>query len=198
MPNQINMPVDIQEKFQEALAKLYRNDYSLIERNCSERSIVFRLGLYLANSLTDYRLDVDCEYNRNIEECKALPGRNYNYPDLIVHKREENTSNLLIVEVKTPNDRQPEHFQNDREKIMGFVCHDDYLYKSEVHVYIEENTCSLVWYAKGQIPRHQHYKVEGNTHTLSPIIQNDLREEDKNIFDRWFIGNFDNIVCELH
>lgn len=56
MPNQINMQVDVQVKFREALDKLYRDDYSLIERNCSERSIVFRLGLYLAESLEYFML----------------------------------------------------------------------------------------------------------------------------------------------
>ncbi len=188
---------DVKEEFKKALTKLYSNDYTLIKRNCSERSIVFRLGLYLANSLIDYGLDVDCEYNRNIEDLKALPERDLNYPDLIVHKREECTNNLLIVEVKTDNNMKREHFQNDIDKLKGFTNDARYLYKFGVHVYISADSCSLAWYQKEQIPEHYHYKVDRNTHALSLVPKNDLQNQDKNAFDNWYMDDFDNIGREL-
>lgn len=56
---------EIRGKLKVALDKLYQNDYSLIRRLCSERSIVFKLGIYLAQEFEGTRFDVDCEYNKN-------------------------------------------------------------------------------------------------------------------------------------
>ena len=180
MPNQINMQVDVQVKFREALDKLYRDDYSLIERNCSERSIVFRLGLYLAESLEHEGFNVDCEYNKNGYRPKALLGKRFNYPDIIVHKRASNSSNLLVVEVKTPNDTNPDHFQKDREKLIGFTWEIPYRYKQGVHVYIAATTCSLVWYVNGEIREHRRYAAESDAHELSETERSD------NTFDKWY------------
>ena len=93
--------IDIKAGLMKALVKLYHDDHSLIRRKCCERSIVFRLGHYLVNSIEEYNLDVDCEYNKRGDDPKSLTKSKYNYPDLIVHKRETNESNLLVVEVKT-------------------------------------------------------------------------------------------------
>lgn len=45
---------------------------------------------------------LDCEYNRNGIQAKALPSfPNGVYPDIIIHNRGNNDNNLLILEVKT-------------------------------------------------------------------------------------------------
>lgn len=182
MPDQ----VDIKVKIEEALKKLYQNDYSLIKRKCSERSIVFRLGLYLANSLADYGFDVDCEYNKNGNRPKTLWGRRFNYPDIIVHKRESNENNLLIVEVKTPNDTQSVHFQNDADKLIAFTREDPYLYRLGVHVYISAISCCLVWYMEGEVNGYLKYQVDRNTHALLPVDPNNLQNQ--TAFEQWYIN----------
>lgn len=176
--------VYVNAKFIEALAKLYREDYSLIERKCSERSIVFRLGLYLANSLITSGLTVDCEYNRNGEEPKSLIGKRFTYPDIIVHSRGDNENNRLVVEVKTPNDTDTEHFRKDREKLIGFTQELSYVYEQGVHVYIAATTCSLVWYVNGEIREHRRYAVNSDTHELSE------NQHSGNVFDKWYNENF--------
>lgn len=192
MPDQ----VDIKAKFEEALKRLYRNDYSLIKRACSERSIVFRLGLYLANSLAAYGFDVDCEYNKNGDKPKALQERRVNYPDIIVHKRESNESNLLIVEVKTPNDTQSAHFQNDTAKLKGFTKEVPYSYKWGVHVYISATSCSLAWYTRGEIQKYLKYKVDRNTRALLPVDPDNPRNQ--TAFDRWYIDNWGNYIGVIY
>lgn len=187
MPNQ----VDIKVKFEEALKKLYQNDYSLITRKCSERSIVFRLGLYLAKSLEPRELNVDCEYNKNGDKPKALRGRRFNYPDIIVHKRESNENNLLIVEVKTPNDTQSVHFQNDADKLISFTQEGPYLYRLGVHVYISATSCCLVWYMDGEVNEYLKYQVDRNTHALLPGDPNNLQNQ--TVFERWYIDKWGNI-----
>ncbi len=188
--------IDTQEKFQEALAKLYRDEYSLIRRRCSERSIVFRLGLYLANSLTKYGLDIDCEYNKNGDKPKALKKKRLNYPDILVHKRESNESNLLIAEVKTPNDTQSGHFQNDTTKLIGFTQEAPYLYKWGVHAYISATYCSLVWYTTGEIHEYVKYKVDRNTHALLCVDQNNPRNQ--TAFDQWYVNNYGDIFKAIY
>ena len=176
MPNHVNVRV----KFTRALAKLYLEDYSLIKRKCSERSIVFRLGLYLANDLAESGLTVDCEYNRNGEKPKSLMNKHFTYPDIIVHSRGENENNCLVVEVKTPNDTNLDHFRKDREKLIGFTLETSYRYEQGVHAYIAATTCSLVWYVNGEIREHTRYAVNSDTHELSETERSD------NTFDVWY------------
>lgn len=100
-----------------ALDQLYENDEYLVDNrpylkekngnhHVGERSIVFRLAHYMQNimdsnpAFANYVLD--CEYNRNGVHAKKLPSfRNGVYPDVIIHNRGNNDSNLLIMEVKT-------------------------------------------------------------------------------------------------
>lgn len=119
-----------------ALDEVYRRDSYLINNRClawpsnyqhaSERSIVFRFGLYLHNQaladglLADY--DIDCEYNRNRDDIKRR-GRGQESPaatpDLIVHRRGSNDHNILLLECKTHWSAGPR--SNDVEKIRAFT-----------------------------------------------------------------------------
>ena len=119
-----------------ALEKLYQNDMHLIcncpvtkckstdnKHHVGERSIVFRFAYYLQELLNkEKRLssyNLDCEYNRNGVKAKRLPGfPNGTYPDVILHRRGSNTSNLLVIEFKTYwNDNQ----DDDIRKIKSFT-----------------------------------------------------------------------------
>ena len=73
-----------------ALNNLYASDAEILENNANERSMSFRLGIYLSNEITkkefadfinnsnserqelEYKLSVDSEYNRSSEETKKL------------------------------------------------------------------------------------------------------------------------------
>lgn len=113
------------EAILEAFSKLYiydeylisnepedNNDTIGLNHHVGERAIVFRFAYYLQKILdekclySDYYLD--CEYNRNGINPKFIEKLNKNvYPNLIIHKRGENSSekeprnNLLIMEFKT-------------------------------------------------------------------------------------------------
>lgn len=170
MPNQASVPEDMRQlficAFYRALYKMYRNDSSLIENKCCERSIVFRLGLYLAEYLRGRGLDVDCEYNKEGENPKSLPQQKHNFPDLIVHKRACSESNLLIVEVKTFNNSKTKGLEQDRGKLIGFTQDERYRYKWGVHVYIAPTTCYLVWYQQGVEKHYFTLSTTGNNRTL--------------------------------
>ena len=169
MPNQASVPEDMRQlficAFYRALYKMYRNDSSLIENKCCERSIVFRLGLYLAEYLRGRGLDVDCEYNKEGENPKSLPQQKHNFPDLIVHKRACSESNLLIVEVKTFNNSKTKGLEQDRGKLIGFTQDERYRYKWGVHVYIAPTICYLVWYQQGEVRHYFKLPMAGNNCT---------------------------------
>lgn len=153
---------DIMKELIFALRQLYQKDYSLIDRQCNERSIVFRLGIYLNDIFEKNGFDVDCEYNRNGNNPKKLESRSrkHNYPDLIVHKRESNQENLLIVEVKTQNDKIQDHINNDIDKLKGFTSEEDYRYTLGAHVFILNKKCKINWYSNGMYVNSNILKFE--------------------------------------
>jgi hypothetical protein len=163
--------LEIRRKVLKSIDYLYKNDISLIKRGCSERSIVFRLGIYLNEEFKKYGLDVDCEYNRNIDQMKELPGRKRNFPDLIIHKRECNYRNILVIEVKTPNDIQKEDIKNDYEKITGFIDSEVYRYRMGAHIYISNTEYIIIWYTKSDFTK-EIYKLENVQSGDSAFLKN--------------------------
>ena len=136
-----------------AMNDLYRYDKHLIcnephERRCpdetgkhyvGERAIVFRFAHYLQNELVKNHkysnFHLDCEYNRNGCETKNLPAfPNGTFPDLIIHHRDSNEDNILVMEFKTYWNADTER---DRLKVKGFVNKNGkYNYKYGVVVVI--------------------------------------------------------------
>jgi len=88
-----------------SLSNLYQNDLEIINRGGMEQAVSFRFGIYLLGEcqqidwLRDF--DFDMEYNKNGNSPKKTPRRpRGTRPDLIIHTRNCNLSNILIVEIK--------------------------------------------------------------------------------------------------
>jgi len=96
-------------------------DKDLLLIDVNERSITHRLGIYLQEQFPEW--DVDCEYNRLIDNkkqmvltkrLKAKIGETTPedtqaktvYPDLIIHHR-ISTENLVVIEVKKSTNPEP-------------------------------------------------------------------------------------------
>lgn len=181
-------------KFEEAIAALYHKDFAIIEKQCSERSIVFRLGLYVAQNFEKCGYHVDCEYNRRGAEPKSLKGKRFNFPDVIVHQRGNSENNLLVVEVKTRNDTRLAHFQNDINKLISFTEEGPYSYTGGIHVYISATICCLAWYQEGKVIEYQKYRIAKDTHALLLVDTNST--QNKCIFDRWYCNS--NGESDIH
>lgn len=121
----------LENAINKALNELYKNDLYLICNrsnsanrvgHSSERSIVFRFGIYFQKYLYETKFaeyNLDNEYNRNLDELKVLPDfQNGTYPDLILHKRGSNNCNILILEFKTWWNKNTDC---DKRKIKQFV-----------------------------------------------------------------------------
>lgn len=108
---------EIIEKIDIAISNLIESDHKILSRRLSERIISGRLAHYLMPLFDGY--DVDPEYNGDMDkpnDRKALdiaknrlieigyePNEKNNYklsPDIIIHKRETNKNNLVVIEVK--------------------------------------------------------------------------------------------------
>lgn len=127
---------EIKNALRQALKKLYLNDSYLIHKDVHERSLTFRLGVYLQELFPSW--NVDCEYNRNIEtikgnkilfsRCPYFPMATCSkcndrklctvFPDIIIHRR-GTSQNLLVIEAKKDADTIEE--QTDTEKVKEYL-----------------------------------------------------------------------------
>jgi hypothetical protein len=117
---------ELKKNITTTLQKVYKDDISLINRKVNERTIAYRFGFYLIEEAfkkfapQDIKISIDLEYNRNGRNAKSL--KNFNpaygkYPDLIIHERETNDNNILIIEFKKPNVSMDDDFK----KLIGFT-----------------------------------------------------------------------------
>jgi hypothetical protein len=162
--NQIDTD-DLKRILVECVEILYKKDFHLIQHNLSERSISHRLALYLTEKFVKLNLDVDCEYNGDIENAKdnyrkriemltsdlKKIGHKVNnseelqslavYPDIIIHKRGENKQNSLIIEIKKEFKGRTIDEKFDRKKLSNYTSdyHGNHL-KYLLGVYIEFDT----------------------------------------------------------
>lgn len=85
-----------------AVSDFYKNDFELINLDCSERCMMFRIGLYLNKYIeSDIRFDgfsVDCEYNRKMDKIKSIENKHI-IPDILIHERNSDC-NLVVLELK--------------------------------------------------------------------------------------------------
>jgi len=122
----------VKERLKAAVNKLYKDDHHLFVVNANERSITFRLGLYLQESFPEST--VDCEYNRKekISKSITLDGSDRRvFPDIIIHKRGNNEQNLLAIEAKSSkgnSKRVQEKRQRDQKKLLRYKQELEYAY----------------------------------------------------------------------
>jgi hypothetical protein len=109
--------IKILTKLDLAIQSLFSNDINLLQRELNERSIANKLTEYLQPLFNGF--NVDNEYNgdifkpndrksldiaaNKIREIGHTPNVNNNYrfiPDIIIHVRERNDRNLVVIEIK--------------------------------------------------------------------------------------------------
>jgi len=141
---------EIYFKLNNALSELFKKDKILIKNNINERTISHRLAIYLQKEFQDY--DVDCEYNRRGSEIKIIEipkGKDGNeikiswddleqktvFPDIIVHKRNNDRNNLVVIELKKSTNFVNKSY--DEKKLKSFTRKDSYNYKYGFFIFID-------------------------------------------------------------
>lgn len=154
----------VKQKVNGALDKLKENDNILLEINVNERTISHKLAEYLQIKFSD--LSVDCEYNRHNDLIKKLnmPTDHISwddvesktvFPDIVVHKRNTDDENLLVIEIKKSSSRIGHQF--DIHKLKAFTS-EPYNYKFGLFLEISVdggNNC-LKWFKDGEL----HFEVQ--------------------------------------
>jgi hypothetical protein len=97
-----------------AIQELLSSDRELLIRDVNERTITSSLAEHLRPRFPQW--SVDCEYNRDGDAIKRAGARSV-LPDIIVHRRGA-ADNLLVIEVKKSNSREPDDL--DLEKLRAF------------------------------------------------------------------------------
>ncbi len=144
-----------------ALNCLIKNDSFLIENNLHEACITHKLAEYLQNLIPEF--NVDCEYNRNIDDKKIVYTlektlekeyfvKNFEKeilkkiieqykkeeklvrPDIIVHLRGKN-KNKIVIEAKKYNNASPENEAGDLAKLFIFTDENE-TFKYDIGYYI--------------------------------------------------------------
>lgn len=99
-----------------AIDQLVKYDSALFELNVAERALSHRLAHFMTLSpIIELPLTVDCEYNRHFEDPKRLnlPPRMTRdreirattvFPDILVHERNTDERNLVVLELKKPGE----------------------------------------------------------------------------------------------
>ena len=149
----------VERKVDAALRRLRIQDSFLIEACTNERTISHKLAEYLQEEFPDWK--VDCEYNRHGMDKKELevPRDNISwddleaktvFPDIIVHRRNTDDYNLLVIEVKKSSNAESRQFDNN--KLMAFTKKPyHYNFGLFLEISIIGDVDALKWYSNGGV-----------------------------------------------
>lgn len=122
-----------------ALDSLFTHDKHLLSADANERSLSHMLAIHLLSHFPNYQ--VDCEYNRDGFDAKKLmlaerPAKDDEveavtiFPDIIVHKRGENSQNILVIEMKKASSTVNNDY--DIRKLKAFKSELRYLFAAHI------------------------------------------------------------------
>lgn len=124
--------VKLLELINKTLDVLYDKEAYIFQNDTSEKNMVFHFSRYFIDMLKDINyndLSVDCEYNKNALSEHKYKEIIYNYdkkshkiyPDLILHKRGSNDSNILAIEFKKHTNHSRKAIEKDSLKLKALT-----------------------------------------------------------------------------
>ncbi len=91
---------DLKNKVKKSVKLFIDNDKELLELKVYEPAVSHRIAVYLEKIFDDNDLNFDCEYDKHFNFPKAMPAGKEIRPDILVHGRNKNSHNTLVIEVK--------------------------------------------------------------------------------------------------
>lgn len=167
----------MQEKIIQAVMLFMQNDVDLLEGSVHEQAISHRIGVYLEGVFESESLDIDCEYNKHLNEpkkidlydldpvlckecgcdsCRFVVKGNLNEvlergfrPDILLHLRGTDERNLIAIEVKKDKECP---FDEAKLRALTMLRSNDgeYGYKLGVFIWFAGNKPQYKWFASGQ------------------------------------------------
>lgn len=150
---------ELNEILIQSLNQLLATDGILLELDLNERTITHHLANYVRQYIPA-NLDVDVEYNRHHDDVKRLDlpvrhtdstdtGATTVFPDIIVHRRNSDESNVLVVEVK----KFGKSLADDKRKLLAFLYQLNYKHAAHVVLGLKDDELSyeILWVEKPQV-----------------------------------------------
>jgi hypothetical protein len=121
-----------------AIAELIASEPELLSLGVTERALAHQLAVRIAAGVPP-PLRVDCEYNRHFDDPKRLdlpPRKALDreirattvFPDIIIHERNTDDNNVLVLELKKPG----EPLEYDELKLRAFRRELGYIHTAHV------------------------------------------------------------------
>ena len=131
------------EKIKRAISKFIKNDRDVLYKNrVNEMAISHRIAVYLEEEFSRY--NIDCEYSKNIKNLKSDDLDKTIRPDIIIHKRDSNIDNFIIIEVK----RGSKNTNLARKDIKKLKRIKNLSYKFMLFIGVLNKSVDLVWLEK--------------------------------------------------
>ena len=109
---------------------LLARDRFLLEGGVNEQTMTARLAAYLQEHFPAH--DVDPEYNRHgikVKRASLFDGVRKVKPDVVIHRRNDDDHNLLVIEVKVLGRGTLEDREHAHDKLSALVHGDEYRYR---------------------------------------------------------------------
>ncbi len=145
---------EVKEKVEICLKELIEKDHFLLETSVHERTITARLAMYLQKQ---FKLKVDSEYDKHgeqikkmlmgIKECSKRKKNDYVIPDIIIHTRNTDADNILVIEMK-----KKKKDNCDIKKLERFTEQSG-IFKYKLGLFIKFNSINqplLIWFENGK------------------------------------------------
>ena len=112
------------------------------------------------STLTKFQwADLDCEYNRNMNDPKMMRSDRKIIPDLVIHRRRSNRNNLLVIEFKKKNAETYDK-ENDRNKLMYLTDQkEDFKYNFGLFVELGSHEVYMEVYQEGNLQTKLNYSI---------------------------------------
>lgn len=140
---------------EKAINECYEKDKYLIDLGMEQASVA-RIFYYMQSLIENKnefahlrKYHVDCEYYKHDKYKKTTPRhKNGVRPDVILHKREVDNDNLLIIEFKSNSNND---CRNDYEKLEDFTIRSgEYHYELGVFVKLNKREAKYVYFQEGK------------------------------------------------
>ena len=127
----------IKRRINHCIDLIYENDVDLFKRANFEITISAKLAQYLFIEFKEF--DVDCEYDKHINDKKKVKNLDSNVrPDIVIHKRGTDNGNLVYIEIKKEQNKTNRNI--DFKKIIEMTKQaGEYKYKLGVFIDFYKN-----------------------------------------------------------
>lgn len=137
---------ELKNKVKEAVKRFIDNDKELLDLKVYEPAVSHRIAVYLERVFNSNLLNFDCEYDKRFDLPKmTLDGKKFR-PDILVHKRNCNSSNILAIEIKKAKKSK---FDEDKLQKLTSLS-EEYKYQLGVFIYFPKGKSEYKWFVNGQ------------------------------------------------